>query len=232
MVERGEQQNTSSANSKTKSNRTTFKQHDFKCAKTTLYSFTPEILITPLAWKKMFLYVDIADKEVGWYGAVTRVGDTFIIQDCYMPKQKVSSVTTVIDGENFADLAEELVQQGKADVIEKLRFWGHSHVTMGTTPSGQDNEQMDVFRKKSIDWFIRGILNKKARMEFTMYMYDMGIKVTDVPWQLKYNLDVSKLREEIQTEFDEKVKNAPYFTAASYYIRDPKTGAWEESCYD
>jgi hypothetical protein len=68
------------------------------------------------------------------------------------------------------------------DLLNKMRFWGHSHVRMGTSPSGTDESTMLRFRDEGLDWYVRGIFNKHGRAEFTVYFFDIGFAVCDVDW--------------------------------------------------
>ena len=85
--------------------------------------------------------------------------------------------------------------------VNKLRFWGHSHHTMGTSPSGQDNEQAEEFMKNGCDFFVRGIVNKHGKMEFTLYMAS-GIKMSDVPWAI-----YSPISERNRDKWKDDIKN-------------------------
>jgi hypothetical protein len=66
--------------------------------------------------------------------------------------------------------------------IERLRFWGHSHVRMGTSPSSTDENTPLNYQRLGLPWFIRGIFNKLGRAEFTVYLFEEGYRFIDVPW--------------------------------------------------
>lgn len=167
----------------------------------------PKVLVTRQAYDRMLAIVDIADKEVGWLGTVTRLGNDFLIEEIFLFRQEVSAVTTEISPDGLAEVATEILESRPTDgveVLNNLRLWGHSHVRMGTSPSGQDNAQMAEFRSAGHPWFIRGILNKEGRMEFTIYLYDAGVKVVDAEWSLYEPVD-DAVRGEIEKQFREKV---------------------------
>lgn len=207
-----------------------FQPHTFKTETILTYSFSPKILITPEAFKKMFLYVDIATEEVGWLGTVRRDKNNFIIEDCFLLEQEVSSVETLISPNDFADFAQSMMEEGHpTELIKDIRFWGHSHVNFGTSPSKVDEDQMDIFGEHEVDWFIRGILNKKERMEFSVFMYNLGIVVKDVPWRIYYDIDTEDLREEIKKEIDEKVTSGGwYYRSGMGYMTTPKKKEFSE----
>lgn len=181
---------------------------------------TPRVLMTRIALEKMWHYVDIAHTEVSWLGTVVRHGHDFLIEDVFLAKQEVSMASVELTTEGLAEFAEELFASRPNDgmeIVNKLCFWGHSHVNMGTSASGPDDAQMETFRESGHPFFIRGILNKMGRMEFTIYLYDLGVKINDAEWRVCEPVD-ENLREEIEAEFKEKVTTKTYTYTPGRYI--------------
>ena len=148
---------------------------------------SPRIYITPTAYRKMLLYVELAKLEVGWLGTASKLkGGNFLIEDTFLLHQEVSAAQTELSVEGQSKLAEELLLKGEEglETINSMRFWGHSHVRMGTSPSGTDDQTMLRFRDDGLEWYIRGIFNKLGRAEFTVYYFDLGFAVKDVPWDV------------------------------------------------
>ncbi|HEY9868415.1 MAG TPA: hypothetical protein V6D08_04565 [Candidatus Obscuribacterales bacterium] len=146
---------------------------------------SPRVLITPEAYKRMCLYIEIAPKEVGWLGTVSRRpnGD-FLIEEVFLVEQEVTSVETELTVEGREKLVLELLEKGDPGLEQanKLRFWGHSHVRMSTGPSGTDERTMEQFGTEGMPFYIRGIFTKLGRGEFTIYLYDKGYRILDAPW--------------------------------------------------
>jgi len=95
--------------------------------------------------------------------------------------------------EDIGKLTMALIDSG-SDGLEKankLRFWGHSHVHMGTSPSGTDERTMERFGREQMPWYVRGIFNKYGRAEFTLYLFDRGLRINDAAWAV---WDVAKAR--------------------------------------
>ncbi|HYD93183.1 MAG TPA: hypothetical protein VEB18_01855 [Candidatus Paceibacterota bacterium] len=172
----------------------------------------PTIFVEREAYDRMYHIVDIADEEVGWLGTVERLpeGD-FLIKEVFLLKQEVSPSQTELSEEGIALLYQELISTHPdgVDAANELRFWGHSHVRMGTSPSGQDNSQMGQFQENGCPWFIRGILNKLGRMEFTIYLWEAGVVIVDAAWSVCLAVDDS-VRSELEEEFKEKVSSRRY----------------------
>ncbi len=190
-----------------------FAQHQFKGAIEFLGgNGIPKVLMTREAYSRMWHFVDIADKEVGWLGAVrvTPHGD-YLIEEVFLLEQEVSAAQTELSSEGQAKLVQHLIdtRPDGVEVANRILFWGHSHVRMSTTASFQDDKQMEALKESGCPWFIRGIFNKLGRMEFTLYLWEAGVKIVDAPWAIYEHVDGS-IRAGIEAEFKEKVSSAPF----------------------
>lgn len=193
-----------------------FSGHAFE-RRVALVGDLPRVLVSRAAYNRMWHIVDLASQEVGWLGTVRREGADFLIEEVFLFKQEVSAATCEITPDGLAEFAQELISSRPdgVEVLNRLCFWGHSHVRMGTSPSGQDEEQMKVFSESGHPFFVRGILNKNGRMEFTIFLHESGVKIVDAEWAVYEPVDDS-LRSEIEAEFSAKVSEKVY-PAAHYY---------------
>lgn len=171
-----------------------------------------ELYILPEARSKMELYCDLSDGEIGWLAFVEKFdGVGFLITDCVLLKQEVHATTTEIDPTALLDFWNETPVEKQC----KIKMWGHSHVNMSPTPSGQDNDQMEYF-KDGNPWFIRLITNKKREYHIDIYDYANGLKIHMDQADLKdYNPHASELRKSIEEEIKEKVSKKEYKTAST-----------------
>lgn len=172
-----------------------------------------ELYILPQAKQKMEMYCDLSDGEIGWLAFVEKF-DTqgFLITDCALLKQEVHSTTTEITPEGLLEFwnSTPVERQGQ------IKLWGHSHVNMSPTPSGQDNSQMDYF-KDGNPWFIRLITNKKREYYIDIYDYANGLKIhMDQADLITYNPGAKELRESIEAEIKEKVSKKETTYSKSY----------------
>lgn len=151
-----------------------------------MLSFSPKVLITPEAYMRIQLYVEIGRLEVGWLGTATQLPNgNFLIDQTFLLEQEVTGTETELSVEGQNKLVEELLTPGTdaaLDRVNRLRFWGHSHVRMGTGPSGTDESTMMRFATEGMPFYLRGIFNKLGRGEFTIYYYDRGYRICDAPW--------------------------------------------------
>lgn len=150
-----------------------------------LITDSPTIYLSVDAFKRMLLFVEIAGKEVGWLGTVEEVqGGDFLIDKVFLLEQEVTATETElsVDGQN--KLVMQLIEQGDQGLEQanRLRFWGHSHVRMGTWPSYTDERTMQRFGREGLPWYIRGIFNKHGKADFAIHYYDKGYRIKDVPW--------------------------------------------------
>jgi proteasome lid subunit RPN8/RPN11 len=155
----------------------------------------------------MEMYCDLSEGEIGWLGFVEKYeGVGFLITDCILLKQEVHATTTEIDPMALI----EFWNQTPPEQQSKIKIWGHSHVNMSTTPSGQDDSQMEYF-KDGNKWFIRLITNKKREYHIDVYDYENGLKVHMDQSDLKtYNPAEKELRDQIKAEINEKVSKKEY----------------------
>lgn len=133
----------------------------------------PSVFFSDLAWAQLWAIVDYCKEEVGWYGLVDveETGD-YTITQLFVPEQEVSGVTTDIEPEAIGKLAAQLEAEGIDS--SKLRYWGHSHVDMAVRPSGTDEDQIREYLDH-VDWFIRGIHNKKRESKVDVYDVENNI---------------------------------------------------------
>lgn len=159
------------------------------------------IYITQLAKRKMELYCELCSDEIGWMAYVDKLADNkgYMITDCILLKQKVHAGTTEIDPLALLELWNSITPE----LQNKIKCWGHSHVNMSPTPSGQDNDQMKYFEDGN-DWFIRIITNKKGELNVDFYDFKNGFEVNNNVL-ITYAPEFAELRTQITEEIKDKV---------------------------
>jgi len=160
----------------------------------------PKIILSREAYTLMALYVELGDQEVGWLGTAVRLEDgDFRIEKVMLFKQQVSGTETEISTEGLQELSMELLGRGEDGITDwnNMRFWGHSHVRMQTFASGTDENTMIknrfgsrigastfCFQDSGYPWAIRGIFNKMGRAQFSLFLYEEGLRLDDVAWEV------------------------------------------------
>lgn len=172
----------------------------------------PIVEIGPTALEKMNYIIELNDKEVGWLGTVKLENGVLRVMDVFLFDQQVHATTCELTPAGLADFGTKLLErEDGVEVFNAIRLWGHSHVNMATSASGQDDSQMALF-KESVkntedNWFLRCIGNKSGRIQFTFYDYAHQIIVEDMQWSLPYPAGNEELKAEIDAEVKEKVRN-------------------------
>lgn len=183
----------------------------------------PRIIYSPLAWTKQTLLILSQSGEVGWHGIVEKEdNNVFRIVDILVYPQMVSSATVTTDELTYSNWLG-----GQPDeIFPKIRAHFHSHVNMGTTPSGvdeRDKESIVSQMKAGRDYYIFMIWNK--RFEYSADIYDgiNGIRfgAKDISVEIEGLGEVNKWLEKATENITEKkeVKTWTWQRVSSFLIQ-------------
>lgn len=170
------------------------------------------------AFDKMRLYVDLCEDEIGWLGYVEKLKDEqgYVVTDVFLLDQEVHGTTTELSPDAIVKYYNELDDEGRENFLNKCKIWGHSHVNMSPSPSGQDDSQGLELSKDADDFYIRLITNKKG--EYNITFYDKTIKAKVMTDEvILYNPEGIELRKQIQEEIKAKVKKKTYTSIPTTY---------------
>ncbi len=168
----------------------------------------PTVYYTPEAWETMWYVINKCEKEVGWLGLVEQdeEDNSYLITEIFIPEQLVHGAETDITAETLGKLANYLEIKGKDS--SQLRYWGHSHVNMGVSPSMPDELQVDDYLEHA-DWFIRSIHNKRGQSKVDVYSTTENVVFQCVHSDvLSTTLDEERMAE-IDKILKANVKDAP-----------------------
>lgn len=168
------------------------------------------------AYDKMRLYVELCPDEIGWLGYVEKLkdGSGYMVTDVFLLDQEVHGATTELSPTAIMDYYNNLDEAGREEFLTKCKLWGHSHVNMSPSPSGQDDTQGLELSKDVDDYYIRLITNKKG--EFNITFYDKIIKAKVMTDEvILYSPEGIELRKQIQEEIKQKVKKKTYASTPS-----------------
>lgn len=131
--------------------------------KSSAYSDLKHMLSTKFAEKKEFMFI----------GEIKREGLDFIIENLLIaPQEKNSGTFVETDDDRYPGwLAENYHPKDR----KKVRLHGHSHVNMGVTPSGVDNNMISRMMSYISDYYIQLIVN--LREEFTINLFDKASNI-------------------------------------------------------
>lgn len=186
----------------------------------TLQLLEPEVYITPEAYLKMRLLVDKTTSEIGWYGIVNQqpgFNNKYVIEDIIVYPQKVSGATCEQDESRMFDFEMGLT----TDEVNHKRFQGHSHVNMGVSPSGVDENFYQELLTQVTDYFIITVTNKNNVYHTRFYDMANNILYTDVAIELLsesgtllstwYDLQAAQAKKPVRTTTPVKESYTEYY---------------------
>lgn len=200
----------------------------------------PIVYMSTQALMKMQAYVSEFDKEISWLGTVESIRDNntllaneYLITDVFMFPQEVTATTTEMIESALNEFGTKLIQEGKIDMFNQIKAWGHSHVNMAVSPSGTDDDTFYEFYKDA-DFFIRMICNKKDEIRVDIVESNKHIMYMNVEWyedksqeQInlermidKFNSERSQFYELIKKGVTEEIKENikyPVYKGYNYY---------------
>ena len=131
----------------------------------------PWVFFTNDAYLKMRSLVTTCKEEIAWHGVVRKASlSEYYIEDILVYPQTVTGVTVTSDQQAYS----EWLYAHEDEVFNNLRLQGHSHVNMGTTPSGVDNALYEAILSQITDndYYIFLITNKSG--DVNIWIYDMA----------------------------------------------------------
>ena len=160
------------------------------------HSSYPIIMISPDVYRDILSIIPSAGEynEIGWLCTVKELDNRkFLLDSTHMPPQIVGPGESTFTTEGLSRYFTDLILNNLA-AANRMLFWGHLHpATFGTSPSDQDEKQMNFFNHN--DYFIRGIFNRHGRAEFTFFDYQNNVRWDDVPWMIYYPVDTDQKRD-------------------------------------
>ena len=129
------------------------------------------VSLSVLAAAKIDRLILSLSTEVGFYGLVEKEEKKdkliLVVKDILIYPQKVSNVTTITDDLEMAEFFMDNVEN-----INKIRYHGHSHAQMPTSPSTVDVAHMQnlVSSLKEDEFYIFQIFNKFGSLSTIVYM--------------------------------------------------------------
>jgi hypothetical protein len=133
----------------------------------------PTVYISAVAYLKMLLYVQETNVEIAWHGTVERNQERnwYHIKDVFLYPQTITACTVNTDQKEYQEWLQNIEDD---EVFNNIRFQGHSHVNMGTSPSGTDLNMYHSFLQvlPKNDYYIFMIMNKSKTI--TCFIYDLA----------------------------------------------------------
>jgi hypothetical protein len=146
----------------------------------------PTVIFTGKSLKWIEAIIEAHETEVGFYGIVEEdePNYTFRITDIFYPKHQLATFATCeISPEGEAAIMNWLINHNRTDDIPKMMLWGHSHNTMGVSPSGQDDKQALERMESTRNHIIRIIVNKEKLMSVAFFDFKKQVRFDNIVWK-------------------------------------------------
>ena len=195
------------------------------------------VLMTSTAYLKMMALVQECSIELAWHGIVERKDDyTMVITDilCY-PQEATSASVDAKEAEYF-----DWLMKLDDNVVNHLRFQGHSHVNMSVSPSGRDTDNWQkLFQmcQKPDDFYIVCIVNKSGANTWrihdnkTGYLYeekDIEFKVI-----IEDGVSIQEWGKATIKEYvtEHKITSTSYLAGWDKQLHSTTTASFEQRSY-
>lgn len=144
----------------------------------------PTVMVSAMADQKMRNLVLNCNEEIAWHGTVSydAESNTYLIEDIFVFPQYTTAATVQSIDEEYGPWLMTLDDE----TFSKLRMHGHSHVSMGVTPSGVDTTYQEQLIQRVQDFYIFMIINKREDYHICVYdvvnniMYDKADIIVDM----------------------------------------------------
>ena len=192
-------------------------------------SWIPKVIIAPEAAHKMMVATLHFQTEVAWFGLVDEVGPAeYRVAEVLFPEQEAAGHTVEVQADHVAEFSMQLLEERGEDDYNRLRLWGHSHHSMGVSPSGQDNDTLKNLTRDSDTYFIAVRTNHDLLMEFDIG-YKGGITFRSVPYRVekvdvKDDPFIAELEAKVKPFKQPPVKAGYAYSQQGYY--DHTTKQW------
>lgn len=162
-------------------------------------------VVLPLeVYHKLMAYTKLLDVEINGLGLVEKVDETtFKITEIFLLDQVVSGAACEIDKGAIEGLMDKLIKEEKNPSM--LRFWWHSHNSMGVAWSGTD----DTTGKKyaGSEYLISIVTNHRGQMRAKMNIYQpVEMAIDNIGIVIEQPQYSEALIEDCEKEINEKVK--------------------------
>ena len=77
------------------------------------------------AWERLWLYIHLAEGEVGGLGSVMPTADGFLMSACFLIDQRATDMDTMLEPEALSRFLVDYASGGGDPAA--LRLWWHSH---------------------------------------------------------------------------------------------------------
>lgn len=163
----------------------------------------PKIFVTPEAYFKIMEYAKQCQYEISWFSRVYKEQNCYVILDAMLLDQTVTGASAEFSEEELSNFMVSTIKDKGIDFFNEIKCWGHSHVKMSTSPSGQDLKQILEFNEQ--DYYIMLIVNKYEEAHLEFYDFKNNMLYKNLPLQL-YVENCKSIADGVKADIEKHVK--------------------------
>lgn len=175
-----------------------------------------EVHIAEEVYRKIMGWTKLLDVEVTGLGTVTEVKPgKFFVDSIFLFEQVVTGGSCVMKSpQAFVELCQRIEASGKD--VSKLKFWWHSHNSLGAFFSSQDETTGNQY--KSSDYLISLVTNHREEISCKINYYKpIEMVITNVPVMIEQEKMDEQFVEELKADLERFVKKE----STTYYVNQP-----------
>lgn len=158
------------------------------------------------AYLKLKYYINNMNGEIGGIGCVRLEGNTFVVDDMFIVRQRARSGDFELNDTALA-LRVNSIANTKPELLPELKMWWHSHNGFATFWSSTDDATFErlLNHDKKMDFILGIVGNKKGEL---LARVDVESNIGVIRFDnlhIKVKLEDKVLESAIQSEIKEKV---------------------------
>ena len=161
----------------------------------------PSLIYSTTAIKQilcMLKTTHAANKEFMFLGDVSKIGTDYLVNKVFLvPQQKCGAAYCETDDNKYP---EWLAKNVPLEQRKYIRLHGHSHVNMGTSPSGTDDSQIKNLCENVRDYYIQLIINHNLQNTVNIWDKEQKLIFNNVNQYIKINKTLVAFNSRTQTQ--------------------------------
>lgn len=191
----------------------------------------PKLIYTTKAYRTLLAMMSTTHaktKEFMFLGFVEQSGKDYIVEDFFLVPQHMCSGAYCETSDRYDTWINEAVPLDKRRLI---RLHGHSHVNMGTSPSGTDDNQIKELCINVSNYFIQLIINHNMANTVNIWDKANNLIYNNIDQYIKINNSLIKVTNRTSLVFPKfNIKDGEYRIKDGILLLDLEDGNY--AAYD
>ncbi len=173
------------------------------------------IVLSEEVYNKIVAYTNLLSSEITGLGLVEKFSNNiFKVTELYLPKQTVSGTQCELDDIAVCKLMDKIVAEGKNPSM--LRFWWHSHNSMGCGWSTTDEDTGKKFAGK--EYLISLVSAHGGKMKAKMNIYNpIEVELDDIKILVECPKQENNIIEQCKEDIKENVSEETIYNNIGFH---------------